>query len=819
MRVPLGWLASFIALPASQDELEAKLTSAGLEIQQVIQTGPDISALQVGRVLHCERHPNADRLFLCRVDLGGDEPLEIVCGASNVAAGQFVAVATHGALLPGGLRIKRSKIRGVVSNGMICSERELGLGDEHDGILVLDGAPTPGAKLSQVLNVMETVFDIEITPNRGDLVSMHGIAREVRALFGGALRLPECQPEETEREATSAMAVSIQAPQDCHRYLGRVLCGVQVAPSPDWLQRRLEAAGLRSINNAVDATNLVMLEFGQPLHAFDLDKLRSPLCVRRAEPGETLRTLDGEARALEPEDLLIADAAGPQALAGVMGGAASEVSDNSVNLLLESAHFAPACVRRSARRLGLSSDASYRFERGVDPDGQARALDRAARLITELAGGEVLRGHIASEGAPAKTPPLEIPLDAARLRRLLGVELSEQEIIRLLACVEVQARSAPAESGTRILCQPPRYRSDLLDFEDLAEEVARIYGYDAIPATLPSATPAGVSRPQRHATRDAVKASLVASGLIEVMTAPWISERELDDLRLPADDPARRSLKLQNPVHSGRPLLRTQLVSALLRVAEQNLNRQVEQVRLFECGRVFHACAAEPDALPEEPLQAVALLAGAGSPGLWRENHAPLFFRIKGIAERLLEELGQPLPFRAGSAPPFLHPAASGVFELGGQSAIAVGELHPECLAAFALDTPVALAVIGLDRLDAVRQPQQTYQVVSRHPSVQRDLALLFDRELPAAELLAAIRQQAGAILASVEVFDRYEGLGVPEGRVSLAFRLLFQHTERTLTDAEVTKALQRILQFLSKNFDAEQRLAGESAASQGGGG
>jgi phenylalanyl-tRNA synthetase beta chain len=607
MKVPLGWLAEWIDLPPSVDALVDRLTAAGLEVEEILRTGPDLDVATIGLVLERRAHPDADRLSVCRVDVGGPEPLEIVCGAPNVAAGQKVAVALVGAELPGGLRIKKSKIRGVVSNGMICSAQELGLGENSEGILVLDAGATAGAMLSSVLAGGETVLDVEITPNRGDWVSLLGMAREVRASFGGTLRLPETAAPERGTPAADAVKVAIEDRTGCACYAARVVRGVRVGPSPDWLARRIEAAGFRSINAVVDVTNLVMLELGQPLHAFDLARVRGrSIRVRAAEAGEKLRTLDGHLRELAREDLVIADAEGAVAVAGVMGGADSEVTAATREILIESAYFDPPRVRRTAKRLGLSSDASYRFERGVDPDGQVRAADRAARLIAELTGGEVARGVVLAEGEPV---PLADPivLAPARVNRLLGTQLAPAEVQALLARVEVKAEPR----GDAFVCQPPRYRPDLRIAADLVEEVARIHGYDRIPSTLPGGAIEGVSIPARRETREAVRSALVGAGFTEVMTYPFASSGDADALRLAADDPRRRAVRVVNPIQADRPWLRTQLVASVLRTAHANRARQVEEIRAFELARVFRAGA--PGALPDEPIEAVSM---ASMPGV-----------------------------------------------------------------------------------------------------------------------------------------------------------------------------------------------------------
>ena len=798
MRVALGWLAEFVDVPPVE-ALAERLTTAGIEIEGIERTGPDLSEIRVGLVISREKHPDADKLSLCRVDIGEGEPLEIVCGAPNVAAGQKVPVARVGVELPGGLRIKKSKIRGVVSNGMICSASELGLGDSHDGILVLDANAPIGKPLSEVLRAGDVVLDFELTPNRGDWASMLGIAREVRALFGGTLRLPPLAPSEAGAPTASAIDVAIDDRAGCHRYVARLVRGVRVGPSPAWVVAKLEVAGMRSVNNVVDVTNLVMLELGQPLHAFDLDRVRGgSVRVRAAQAGERLRTLDGQDRALEASDLVIADEAGAIALAGVMGGGDSEVHGGTTSLLLESAHFNPARVRKTARRLGLHSEASYRFERSVDPDGQRRAADRAALLLAELAGGTVAPGVVEAIGDLAPRTA-QIVLDPARANRLLGTQLSSAEMIALLARVDV----ASERSGALLRCVPPRYRADLAIPEDLMEEIARIHGYDAIPATLPPAALSGITLPPGRATLDAVRASLVGAGLTELMTFPCVDATEHDALRLPANDSRRACVRVVNPIHASEDTLRTQLVGSVLRVARSNLSRQTTTLRVFELGRVF---APQPGAeLPREPLQAAALIT-APEPGLWDRAETPVFFQAKGVAERLLADLGQAASFAAGECEPFLHPAASGTFLVAGRPIARVGELHPECAAAFEIDVPAALVVVDVDALNALETPAPRYREVSKHPRVVRDIAVLLGRDVAAGAVLDAIRKLAGAALTSVTVFDRYEGKGVPEGKLSLAFRLVFQRTDRTLTEQEVAKATERVIAALRQDFAGELR-------------
>ncbi len=801
MKVSLDWLASFVDLPP-QAELEERLTLAGLEIEEVLRTGPDLSAIRVGHVLERRPHPNAERLSVCSVDLGLPAPATIVCGAPNVAAGQKVAVAVPGVTLPDGTKLKKSKIRGEVSEGMICSSRELGLGDDQGGILVLDPGAAVGAALPDVLAVGETILDVEITPNRGDWVSMLGMAREVRALFGGPLRMPPSEPAESERDAAKDMRIAIEDAEGCPAYVARVVHGVRVGPSPAWLVARLEAAGMRAINVVVDVTNFVLLEYGQPLHAFDLETLRGgEVRVRRAHAGEKIATLDGETRALAPEDLVIADAERAIAIAGVMGGAETEVRATTRDVLIESAVFAPARVRRTSKRLGLRSEASYRFERGVDAEGIARAADRAARLLAELAGGSVARGRVEARGSGARGA-LEIALDPAHPNRLLGLELSAEQIVALLTRVGVQAR---LDANCLLRCSVPSWRNDLAIAQDLIEEIARIHGYDAIEPTLPRASLAPVSKPASLVLGDRARDALKAVGLVEIRLLPAVLPEELDALRLPPDNELRRAVRLENPMQGMGSLLCPTLLPGLLRTARRNLSRQVGSVRIFEVARVF--LARGPGELPEEPLRAAALVTRGERASLWESvTPAPVFFEAKGIAEALLAELGVGATFHARSDATWLHPGASGELRSGSRVLCRLGELHPEVASGFEISPPCAVLEVDLAALLESRQAVAQVREVSLYPAVRRDLAVLLSASQPAGDVLDAIRKTAGNTLVSAEIFDRYDGVGIPAGKVSVAFRLVFQRPDRTLLDTEVAKATERVVEMLGQRFGAELR-------------
>jgi phenylalanyl-tRNA synthetase beta chain len=800
MRVPLGWLREWLPLPGTT-ELAERLTASGFEVEAIERTGPDLSRLRVGHVLERGPHPNADRLSLCRVDLGGDDPAEIVCGAPNVAAGQKVAVASPGETLPDGTKLKKAKIRGVVSQGMICSARELGLGDEHEGILVLDPEASVGESLDRVLEVGDTVVEIAVLPNRGDCTSLLGVAREVRAYFGGELSLPECAPHEVDRAASDDVRIAIEAPDACHAYAARVVRNVRSGPSPDWLVRRLEALGLRPINVVVDVTNLVLHEFGQPLHAFDLDMIRGSLVrVRRASAREPLVTLDGAERRLEPEDLVIADAERAIALAGVMGGANTEVGEGTRHVLLESAHFHPACIRHSARRLGLFTDASYRFERGVDAEGVQRAADRAARLLAELAGGEVSRGHVEARGDPPERPGA-IRLVPERVNRLLGTDLSGDVVRKALERVDV---SVEAQSDA-LVCRAPSHRNDLWRVEDLVEEVARIHGYDAIEATLPALPLVPGSLPPAWDLCDRVRDALEAEGLVEVQSLPFIDPRDLERVGLPEDDPRRRVLRVLKPVVESESHLRSTLVPSFLGIAHENLSRQLDRVAIFEVCRTFQVRKASE--LPEERLTVAVLLAESERCGPWEPREpVPLFFRAKGVAERLLTRLGYAASFQAEAGEPHLHPGAACRVAVQKQDLGWLGVLHPGVAATFDVTVPCVLFELDLERLLSLPAPERRYQEVSAYPRVRRDLAVLLPEEQPAGEVLEAIRRRGGQELTQLEIFDRYAGKGVPEGKISLAFRLTFQSSDRTLTDDEVTRRIEQVVDMLAKRFHGTLR-------------
>lgn len=818
MRVPYRWLREYVDVGLAPEELAATLTMQGLAVEAVERGEAAFRGVVTGRVLEVAPHPNADRLKVCLVDVGETAPRRIVCGAPNVAAGQTVPVALPGAELPGGVRIGEARLRGVVSEGMICSARELGLPDPTGGagILALDEPWPPGRDVREVLGLDEAVLVLDLTPNYAmHCQSLLGVAREVAALTGGTVRVPCPAVPEEDPPAASLVEVAVEDPDLCPRYVARVVGGLRVGPSPAWLRRRLEAAGMRPINNVVDVTNYVMLETGQPLHAFDLERLRGDgpggagarkrIAVRRARPGETLVTLDGVRRELLPTDLVIADAGGPVALAGVMGGEESEISPATTAILLESAAFHNLTVRRTARRLGIASEAAARFEKWVDPEGCRLAADRACELLRELAGGVVRAGAV--DVYPRPPAPRAITARPARINALLGTDLPAEAMADIFRRLGFDVR--PGRTPGELTVVVPTRRPDVEGEADLAEEVARVHGYERVPVTLPRSPAApAVPRRERRLTEE-VRQVCLAAGLHEVMTYSFLDPAAFDRLGLPADDPRRRAIPLANPLASDQGVLRTLLLPHLLEVAATNVRRQREDVGIFEIGRVYLAGSLPLRDLPEERLTLGALLLGRVGPGGWW-GAAPEadVFHLKGLAETILERLGvEGARFRPAQ-PPAYHPGRTAEIAVADREAPlgVVGELHPAVTEAYDLPGRAVALELDLAGLLERARPVRPYRPLPRFPAVARDLALLVPDGVPAERVRETLVRAAGPLLESARLFDLYTGPGVPPGWRSLAYALVYRAADRTLTDAEVEAAQERVRQALARELGARLR-------------
>jgi phenylalanyl-tRNA synthetase beta chain len=811
MRVPLEWLHEYCAPPLDARALADRLAMTGTEVERVERHG--VGALErfvVGRVLEAPPHPNADRLSLCQVDIGDGETAQIVCGAPNVRAGQTVAVARPGAIMPDGTKLRAAKLRGLESEGMILAEDELAIGTEHDGIMVLaDGgdqaALSPGDPLAEVLPLATDVLVLEITPNRPDCLAIYGVARETHAATGAPLAPPPWVDDPGTAGPVQQASVEVLCPDLCPRFTARVFDNVTIGPSPPWLKARLMAAGQRPISNVVDITNYVMLLTGQPLHAFDLDRVAgSKLVVRRARPGEEIETLDGQTRILDEEMVVIDDAEGPTSIAGVMGGARSEVAPDTTRVLMEVANWNGPNIHRTSLELGLRSEASSRNEKQLQPEQTLEAQAVATRLMIELAGATVMPGTI-DVGGPGP-PPITIRLRDARVSGLLGAPILRERSAEILRALEFGV--ADADDGLDVTV-PYFRRGDVTREADLIEEVARIDGLDKLPATLPSRHGAAGRLTPRQRLRRRAADALTAQGLHEIVGWSFVAPDLADRLRLAEDDDRRQAVELENPMSADQSQLRTTLLGSLLDATQYNRARGAATIRLFEAGAVYLKTG---ELLPREPQHLAALLTGAVRPATWRDPSPRQadFFAAKGALTALLETLRVPFTVEPASEP-FLHPGRSAAIVLAGQRVGWLGEIHP--LVAGAWDLSETLAGFEVD-LDAVAEAAiaagvPAYEDVTSFPEVREDLAVIVPDDVAAADVLAVVRRAGGPLLAAAEVFDVYrdpERIGA--GKVSLALRLTFRGPDRTLTDEEVAERRAQIARALEDEVKGSIRAA-----------
>ncbi len=803
MQVPLSWLDEFVTWGGPVAALAERLTMTGLTVEDVAEVGRLGPQVRVGRLVAVEPHPGAERLAVCRVDVGGGAPVAIVSGAPGLAAGQIVAVALPGARLGSGPLVEAVELRGVLSAGVLCSEAELGLGDDAGSVLGLPADAMPGARVDELPGVADAVLTIEVTANRGDCLSVVGVAREVAAFARTRLRHPRPRPREAGAAAAREVAVRVEAPDACPRYCARVVHGVTLGRSPLWLRLRLRRAGMRPINTVVDATNYVMLERGQPLHAFDLGSVAERrIVVRRARAGEPLTTLDGVERVLEASDLVIADARGPVALAGVMGGRESEVTATTAALLLESAYFDPTTVRRTARRTGLVSQAAYRFERRVDPAMVTEALDAAAALIVRLAGGRVAVGVVEAGPGDAGLRPPTIRLRPRRARALLGTNVPRGEIARRLRALGARC-GADRET---LLVTPPSHRGDLRLEEDLIEEVARLGGYDGIPATLPEAPLTGGEDSEERVFARRVRQLMVAAGLTEMVTLSF------------TDAPTNRLLPgfvggglgpmaLRNPLSSEMGELRRSPLVGLVRALARNLGVGATFVGAFELGKGY---GLDADGRRQERRALALLLHGAWpARGVEREGPAVDFLDAKGALANLLTGLGidaSRVQWRPVGEVAFLHPGKTALVELDGAPLGAVGALHPEVVQAFDLPAEVWVGELDLAGLAHYVPRRIALRSLPRFPAVTRDIAVVVDEPFRAGDIVEEVRALGNPHIESVRLFDCYRGVPIPAGKKSLAYTIGYRAPERTLTDDEVNALHASVLDHLAGQFRLEFR-------------
>ncbi|MEH7223019.1 phenylalanine--tRNA ligase subunit beta [Bacillus sp. JJ1566] len=803
MFVSYKWLQEYVDLSGvTAEDLAEKITRSGIEVEGVDHLGEGISGIVVGHVLECEQHPNADKLNKCLVDLGEDEPVQIICGAPNVAKGQKVVVAKVGAVLPGNFKIKKAKLRGEESNGMICSLQELGIESKlvskeyAEGIFVFPHDVEPGADALALLNLDDKVLELGLTPNRADAMSMMGVAYEVAAILGKDLKLPQPKVKTSEEKAEDYISISVDAKEDNPLYVARVVKDVKIGPSPLWLQTRLMAEGIRPHNNVVDITNYILLEYGQPLHAFDYNRLGSKeILIRRAKNGEKITTLDNAERTLTDEHLVITNGTVPVALAGVMGGANSEVKNDTTTVLIESAYFTGSTIRKSSKDHGLRSEASARFEKGIDPNRTREAADRAAELMAELAGGIVLNGVVAVDTLDIQ--PVNVSVSLERINKVLGTEITKEKVEEIFTNLKF---TFTVDNGAFHVTAPTR-RPDITIEEDLIEEVARLYGYDELPTTLPI----GESNPGRltdyQAKRRLVRRYLEGVGLYQSITYSLTSAEKVSKYALELSEPIRLAM----PMSEERSQLRLSILPHLLEVVSHDLARQIDSVATYETGSVF--ITRPNQELPEEKEHLAIALTGSWLSPTWQgEKKAVDFYVVKGILEGLFEKLG--LENRTSflqARVEGMHPGRTAAVLLDNKEIGFIGQIHPNVQKDLDL-TPTYVVELSLKDVLEADVEEILYQPIPRFPSMTRDIALVVESGVAAGDMKQVIIEAGGKLLRDVTIFDLYEGERMEPGKKSVAYSIKYFDPERTLTEEEVTKAHEKVLKAVAEKFNATLR-------------
>jgi phenylalanyl-tRNA synthetase beta chain len=791
MKFSENWLRELVDIKADRAELAHALTMAGLEVEELTVLGEHLDGVVVAEIVSAEKHPEADRLQVCKVDAGLAEPLQIVCGAPNARVGIKVPLAKVGASLPNGIAIKAAKLRGVESFGMLCSAKELAIDADASGLLELPMDAPVGQPLASYLGLPDASFELKLTPNRPDCLGLVGLAHDVAALFGSRVRVAEQSPAAVTSDARRG--IRLEAGKDAPRYLGRIVEGIDpTARSPLWLAERLRRSGLRSISAVVDITAYVMLELGQPMHAFDNDKLQGDIVVRHARPGETLKLLDGSVAKLDEKFVLIADEQNPLAVAGVMGGFDSRVTDATRNVFLESAHFVPAAIMGRARKLGLHTDASHRFERGVDPQLPRRALERATELLLSIAGGKAGPVLVAEHLADLP-PPVAVTLRRARLTRVLGVEVADAEVARIFTALGMQVESTG--EGWRITA--PSSRFDIEREEDLIEEVARIFGYDNIPTHTPTGALVLAIEPEARINELALREQLAARGYYEAVNLSFVSADLLTRWGL-----TDRLVPLANPLSADMAVMRPSLLPGLIEALRHNRARQQDRVRLFEVASVF--AAGDP---PVETPSVAIVACGSARAEQWGEPSRPLDFHdLKGDLDALIAWGGEPSHWsvHADALPAWLHPGRAARVARDGQTVGYLGALHPQLAKALDLGADVHVLELALEPVLARRLPSA--QPVSRFPTVRRDIAVDLPEEISWSQIEQIVHTTLTTRLKQLLLFDRYSGKGVEAGRKSLAMGLILQDASRTLTDDDADRCVREAMAALEQTCKAKLR-------------
>ena len=794
MKIPMSWLNDYTDITGvSPKEYADRLTMTGSKVEGVENMGQDIDKVVTGKILKITPHENSDHLVICQMDAGQGEPIQIVTGAPNVKEGQIVPVALHGSTLPGDVHIKRGKLRGVVSNGMLCSHEELGLtvqdlGYEPEyGILILPENTPVGMDVKELFGLNENVVEFEITSNRPDCFSVIGLARETAASFDKSFRVAKPVFTEKDGRIEDYVQVSVENKEKCLRYCARMVKNVKIGPSPKWMVQRLKACGIRSINNIVDITNYVLLEYGQPMHAFDLRDIKGGrITVRSAADGEVIQTLDEQERILNSNDLVIADGERAVAIAGVMGGFNSEVKDDTTEVVFESATFDGASVRLTAQKIGLRTESSSRYEKGLDPNNTIPAVERACQLVEELGCGEVVGDCIDIWGN--KKEAVSLTFRPEKINAFLGTDVSVDEMVKILTTLEFQV-----DMDTMTLV-PPTFRPDIECEADVAEEIARFYGYDVIPTTLLSGEATAGKRSEKQQTVDKINRLLTAQGMYEIYTYTFTSPAVFDKLNLPADSQLRNTVKISNPLGEDTSIMRTTTIGSMLEILSRNYNYRNETVKLFEVGKVYFP--VEGQVLPNEP-EVITL--GMYGPEID-------FFTLKGVCEALFEGVHANVQYQALSDHPTFHPGRTAKITAGKKEIGILGQIHPDVLKKYDIETPCYVAEIDLEALYQQIDDQIKYKKLPKFPAVTRDIAMLVDKTVPVAEIEAVMVKAAGKILDSIKLFDVYEGKQIPENKKSVAYSVSFRDSQRSLTNEEVNVVFDKMLKRLENDLAAQLR-------------
>jgi phenylalanyl-tRNA synthetase beta chain len=802
MRVSLNWLKDFVDIQTSPEELCRALTMSGLEVEGLEAVGQSLDKIVAAKILAVESHPSADRLSICHVDVGG-ETIQVVCGAPNLAVGAFVPLALPGVSLPNGTNIEASRIRGEMSSGMLLAEDEMGLTEDHSGIMVLPPDLTPGGSIMSAISLPDWVLDVSITPNRADCASVIGIAREIAAVTGMDLKRPEIELSEEGEPIETLTSVTVQDPGGCPRYAAGLIQGVTLRPSPFWMRYRLHQSGMRGINNVVDVTNYVMLELGQPLHAFDYNRLReNRIVVRRAEKGETFTTLDGQTHTLNEDTVMICDGERSVALAGVMGGLNSEIFAGTRDVLVESAYFDPVAIRRTSKRLGILTEASYRFERGIDIDGVKRALKRALSLLLRLAGGKIAKGLVDVYPTVHKRPRIDLRIEHAN--RFLGTSLSSKEMGGYLRALEMSVE----ELDTNVLkVEPPSFRVDITREVDLMEEVARLSGYDSVPATSPKVSPSEERDEAELVLSDQVRSIMVGLGFTEVITYSFISPESADRLGADEESPLRSFVKLLNPLSVDQSVMRTSLVPGLFAAAHLNRSHGEKALKLFEWGKVF--IRREGEQLPDEPTFVAALMAGPFCEKTWYREERPVdYYDIKGACEALLRALGaEKLSFKKEGPSHGYHPDHSCTVHASGTLIGRLGEVSPGVMESYDLGKEKAyLFEMDMEALQKAVPAVRKFRPIVKYPAVYRDISLIVNRQLESARIVDIIRREGGELIEYAHIFDVYEGEKMGPSEKAIAFRISYRSSTSTLDGADINRLHEAIIEKIRQETGGRLR-------------